>query len=224
MGQCTLAPAGSNYTFLTRLELDGQRCRVVYKPREGEAPLWDFPDGTLYRREYAAYLLSLALGWEFVPPTVIRDGAHGVGSVQLFIQPEPGSNYFSVRQTHTADVRRMAVFDFLANNADRKAGHCFLGTDGHVWGIDHGLTFHHLPKLRTVIWDFAGEPIPEPLLRDVAKLCETLARPGSDLERDLRGLLAPEEVEALAKRMEEALATPRFPVPRGYRDVPWPWV
>ena len=223
MGPCLLTPSGSNYTFMTSLSLDGKRCRAVYKPRQGEAPLWDFPDGTLYKREYAAYVLGQALRWNFVPGTIIRDGEYGVGSVQLFIPPEPGSSYFTVRETHPGDVRRMAIFDLVANNADRKAGHCFKGVDGRIWSIDHGLTFHHAPKLRTVIWDFAQDPIPQDLLEDLEQLASELDRRGPDVAQ-LSALLASREMAGLRERIEVVLEARHFPAPSSHRDVPWPWM
>lgn len=223
MGPCRLTSIGSNYTFISWLVLDGRSCRVVYKPRDGEAPLWDFPDGTLYKREYAAYLLSQVLRWDFVPATVIRQGEHGVGSVQLYIPAEEGSNYFTVRQAYIREVQRIAVFDLIANNADRKGGHCFRGRDGRIWSIDHGLTFHQMPKLRTVIWDFAGDPIPDDLLVDLERLVQELESGGSRVG-ELYELLAPVEAAALRKRVDAVLMMRRFPAPRSYRDVPWPWV
>src|SRR5690606_34583588 len=147
---CELIPWGSNYTFAAALvDQQGGRCLAVYKPRRGEAPLYDFPSGTLFLRERAAYLAARLLGWDFIPPTIIRTGPHGIGSVQLFVEAEENAHYFEFHRQRAAELQSMALFDLLVNNADRKAGHCLLGKDGRVWGIDHGLTFHHLPKLRT---------------------------------------------------------------------------
>ena len=129
--------------------------------------MWDFPDGTLYRRERAAYLLATDLGWEFIPPTIIRDGPYGIGMVQLFIPNDVHANFFTLRDTYADDMRRMALFDAVSNNADRKGGHCLLGNDGRIWGIDHGLTFHESNKLRTVIWDYSEEQIPAALVADL---------------------------------------------------------
>ena len=138
---------------------DGVRGLAVYKPRRGEAPLYDFPDGTLYRREFAAYVVSEAIGWHLVPPTVIRDGPYGVGTAQLFIDAQPKRNYFTLREDRSDDLKPMAAFDVFANNADRKGAHCLLDPEDRIWGIDHGLTFNVDYKLRTVIWDFSGQPV-----------------------------------------------------------------
>ena len=224
MGECHLAPVGSNYTFSTTLS-DGaaQHCQVIYKPRRGEAPLWDFPDGTLYLREHAAYLLSEALGWGFVPPTLIREGEYGIGSVQLFIESDLRANYFTLRETHLQECLRTCAFDLIANNADRKASHCLLGTDGRLWTIDHGITFHSEPKLRTVIWDFVGDPIPEWILKDIRPLLDRFDLPGG-LREQLTAPLMPEEVEALHHRVEALLENPVFPAPGLHRAVPWPLI
>ena len=159
MGNCRLTPDGSNYTFLTTVSKGGEHLKVIYKPRRGEMPLWDFPGGTLYLREYASYLLSEALGWGYVPPTVIRDGEFGEGSVQLYVEYDRREHYFTLRERFIEDMLRVCAFDVVANNADRKATHTLLGNDGGVWLIDHGITFHAQHKLRTVIWDFAGQPV-----------------------------------------------------------------
>ncbi|MEE8303163.1 MAG: SCO1664 family protein, partial [Candidatus Tectomicrobia bacterium] len=142
--ECGLIPWGSNYTFLVSMDVEEPVPLLgIYKPRRGETPLWDFPEGTLYKREYASFLLSEALGWQLVPPTIIRKGPNGIGSVQLFMHhQDEDADYFALRQQHVREVQMMAVFDMIANNTDRKAGHCLRGEDGHIWGIDHGLTFH----------------------------------------------------------------------------------
>src|SRR6266568_4712327 len=169
-----LIPWGSNYTFAALLRAaDGSSCFGVYKPRRGEVPLRDFPNGTLYKREVAAYELARSLEWDMVPPTIVRpEGPHGIGSLQLYVEPDPGpaSQYDRLRETHRCALQRMAIFDLLINNADRKGGHCLLDVRGQVWGIDHGLTFHHVPKLRTVIWDFCGEPFPAEIVQQLATL------------------------------------------------------
>jgi uncharacterized repeat protein (TIGR03843 family) len=147
----------SNYTFLVTMEKGDYCLPAIYKPRRGERPLWDFPDGTLYKREHASYLTSETLGWGLVPPTVARDGSHGVGSVQFYIDHDPNVNYFSFDDTLTPQLARLCLFDVLVNNADRKGGHCLLDANNQLWGIDHGITFNADHKLRTVIWDFAGD-------------------------------------------------------------------
>ena len=163
-------PWASNATFLVEIALDGGTALGVYKPERGERPLWDFPPG-LYKREVAAYHLSEALGWGLVPPTVCRDGPYGEGSVQLFVPADFEQHYFTLREhaEHRDRLERICVFDLLANNADRKGGHCLAGDDGAIYAIDNGLTFHEEMKLRTVIWDFGGEPIPRALLADVKR-------------------------------------------------------
>ncbi|MGH7862885.1 MAG: SCO1664 family protein, partial [Candidatus Dormibacteraceae bacterium] len=151
---------GSNYSFLLVLRRGEEQRLAVYKPRRGEVPLWDFPDGTLYRREYAAFLVSQALGWDFIPPTIIGNGPHGVGSIQLYVDADQETDADKLRETNEAELMRIFLFDVFANNADRKRGHCLRDRGGKLWGIDHGLTFNRDAKLRTVIWDFRGEPIP----------------------------------------------------------------
>lgn len=220
--QCGLIPWGSNYTFLITIDVgQSEPLLGVYKPRRGEAPLWDFPDGTLYKREYAAFLLSEALGWCLVPPTVIRDGPKGIGTVQLYMHHrEEEADYFAVREQHAREVKMMAVFDLIANNSDRKAGHCLQDMDGHIWGIDHGLTFNLYSGLRTVIWDFGGERISKRLLRDIRRVCDELeAQQG--LTCDLQELLAPDEMEGLIQRMRALLTRPSLPDLRSRRSVPW---
>jgi hypothetical protein len=219
---CTLLPTGSNYVFLVRLRHPVEGIGLaVYKPRRGEAPLWDFPDGTLYRRERAAYLVARDLGWDFVPPTIIRDGPYGIGMVQLFIPNDPRANFFTLRDDHAMDMRRMALFDAVCNNADRKGGHCLLGTEGGIWGIDHGLTFHESNKLRTVIWDYSDEPISSALIGDIEGLVDRLDTP-STIREALRELLQPSEIHALRNRIERLLRTRVYPRPGSHRAVPWP--
>ncbi|MDO8751782.1 MAG: SCO1664 family protein [Dehalococcoidia bacterium] len=224
MADYHLVPTGSNYVFYATVSdgAQGQR-RVVYKPQSGEAPLWDFPTGTLYLREYAAYLLSEAMGCDFVPPTVIREGVHGIGSVQLFVESDPAANFFTLRDVHREQMLQLCAFDVIANNADRKASHCLLGREGCIWAIDHGITFHSEPKLRTVIWDFAGDRVPEPALKDLSHLMEQFSEPGG-LGEQLAPLLSASEVEALCRRAQDLLQNGRFPFPGPRRSVPWPLV
>jgi uncharacterized repeat protein (TIGR03843 family) len=223
-----LMPGASNYTFLARLldpgldpaaaEDEPERL-VIYKPRRGEAPLWDFPSGTLCQREAAAFEISRAGGFGFVPPTVLRDGPVGIGSVQTFVHHDFECTAFDLFESHAEALRRIALFDLVANNADRKAGHVFPDGQGKVWAIDHGICFHVEPKLRTVLWDFAGEPIAEP---DRACLrCLGAALQG-DLAPVLEGLLDPAEVETLRRRVTAVLAAEAFPAPGPGRTFPWP--
>ncbi len=215
---------GSNYTFLVVLEASGRTCRAVYKPQEGEQPLWDFPEGSLCLRETAAYIVSQALGWSIVPPTVLREGGeHGFGSFQWYLETDPEAHFFTLRNSHPEAFRRIALFDLLVNNADRKSGHCLLGRNGHIWAIDHGVCFHEQPKLRTVIWDYVGEPIPAALRRDLERLHDQIVR-GSALAGALAPLLSPAEIEALAHRATDLLALGEFPPPGPGRPYPWPLV
>lgn len=219
-----LIPWGSNYTFAALLRTtDGTCCYGVYKPRRGEVPLRDFPSGTLYKREVAAYRLASSLGWDLVPPTIVREeGPHGIGSLQLYVEPQVNAGqYDRLRETHRCELQRMAIFDLLCNNADRKSGHCLLDVRGHMWGIDHGLTFHHVPKLRTVIWDFCGEPFPEDLVQQLAGFRVDSARVAA-LEQLMRPLLSRPEMQALFQRWDRLLANPCFPNLDPYRNVPWP--
>ena len=221
-----LLPRSSNYTFLAKVangQGQGQgQTLAVYKPEAGEAPLWDFPDGTLHRREVAAYLVARALGWPGVPPTVLRDGPEGPGSVQLFVEFDPAQHYFTLLERMPDEFRRVALFDVVVNNADRKAGHTLLSTDGRVFVIDHGVCFHPAPKLRTVIWDFAGEEVPENLMDDLRGLEAKLRE--EPLAGDLARLLAPEEVEAIKRRLARLVRTARFPEPGPDTRYPWPVV
>ena len=222
--ECGLIPWGSNYTFLVTMDVRQSAPLLgVYKPRRGEAPLWDFPDGTLYKREYAAFLLSEALGWQLVPPTVIRDGPKGIGTVQLFIHhQQEDADYFALRDQHAHEMKTMAVFDMIANNTDRKAGHCLRGEGGRIWGIDHGLTFHHQPKLRTVIWDFGDETMPAELLQDIRRVCTDLEARRA-FARELEKYLTSAEIEALITRMRYVMDHPEFPCLQTRRGVPWPF-
>jgi uncharacterized repeat protein (TIGR03843 family) len=213
-------PWSSNATFVVALCFEGASSRAVYKPGRGERELWDFPGG-LYRREVAAYVLSEALGWGIVPETVARaDGPFGPGSYQRFIDADFSQHYFTLveDERHHDALRRIAVFDLLANNTDRKSGHCIVDGDGRIWGIDHGLCFHADPKLRTVIWDFAGDPIDDGLLADVDRLTR-------GLPPELNELLDGSERAALARRAAAVVRGGRFPDPDpGSRPYPWPLV
>ena len=212
-------PGSSNVTLLCELTLDGRRGFAVYKPARGERPLWDFPPG-LFKREIAAWEFSEALGWGLVPRTIRREGPLGEGALQRFIEADFEQHYFTLREddAHHEQLRRICAFDLVTNNADRKSGHCLLAPDGIIYGIDNGLCFHVEPKLRTVIWDFAGETIPDPIVEDLSRLQAT------GLSRKLRRLLPPDEREALLARTRALVAAGRFPADdSGYR-YPWPLV
>ena len=244
-GQLTLhgrvMPA-SNATFVG--EIDGMR--VVYKPIAGERPLWDFPDGTLAGREVAAYLVSEALGWDVVPRTIVRDGPHGPGMVQVWQEPDPAQSpvdlvpaggtpagfrhvfdgvdahdrKVSLVHEDTTALRLMAVFDVLVNNADRKGGHVLPMTDGHRYGVDHGLTFHVDPKLRTVLWGWLGERLREEEQSGVRRV---LAAAGGALGDDLSEHVTTEEIEAFGRRCRALLAADELPSPRDeWPVIPWP--
>ena len=209
-----LAPLGSNYTFVVKIEMDGNESQAIYKPREGEAPLWDFPSGTLYKREYAAFLLSEILGWNIVPFTIIRDGPYGIGSVQEFVDHDPKQNYYTLEDGCADQLRVVACFDLVANSTDRKANHLLMGDSGKIWSIDHGLTFHSDMKVRTVIWDFCSEPIPERLLNSLTQLRERLDSSVEDhpsLLKELVNLLPSEEVRALKRRLDWVLEERIYP-------------
>jgi len=217
-----LLPRSSNYTFLARAGSgagDGEGLLGVYKPRAGETPLWDFAEGTLCGREVAAYVVARALGWPRVPPTVLRDGPDGVGSFQRFVEFDPAEHYFTLREGRDDTYREIALFDAVVNNADRKGGHTLLAKDGGIFVIDHGVCFSTVPKLRTVIWDFAGEPIPPALSAGLGRL---LPRIEGDLRSELSGLLRPVEIDAIADRIRELLAAGCFPEPVSERAYPWP--
>jgi len=212
-------PWSSNATFLVSMCLDGRTGRAVYKPYRGERQLWDFPDG-LFAREVAAFVVSEALGWGLVPETVLRDdGPLGAGSYQRFVEADFEQHYFTLLEEprHHDALRRVAAFDLLANNADRKSGHCLIARE-RVWAIDHGLCFHVEPKLRTVIWDFAGEPVPPALLTDIERVA-------SGAPKELDGLLSPAEQAAVVARAAAVVRIGRYPDPSpGARPFPWPLV
>jgi hypothetical protein len=208
---------GSNHTFLTVLDAgEAGRSLAVYKPARGEYPLYDFPSGTLYRREIGAWLVDRILGWRVVPPTIERDGQYGPGSLQIFIESPDEA------EIEIPDLRRMAVLDAVLNNADRKADHCLPALDGRLWGIDHGLTFHTQPKLRTVLWHFAGSTLAKDERADLRKLHDTLCH-GKGWESGLlRELISASEWRALVYRVERLVESGRMPNPR-YKPVPYRW-
>jgi uncharacterized repeat protein (TIGR03843 family) len=215
-----ILPRASNYTFLAEISEGEHTSLAVYKPRDGETPLWDFPDGTLHRREVAAYELSRALGWPNVPVTVLRDGPHGPGSIQRFVDADLSEHYFTLRERDEEPFRAVALFDVVANNADRKSGHCLLDAGGEIWLIDHGTCFSAEPKLRTVIWEFAGEPVPPGRLADLRRVARELR--SGPLASTMTSLLTRGEVEATARRAEALVHAGRFPDPGAGRPYPWP--
>ncbi|MEW6716925.1 MAG: SCO1664 family protein [Chloroflexota bacterium] len=216
---------GSNYTFLIQVNHNGQSFLAVYKPSLGERPLWDFPAHSLTKREVAAYLVSQALGWHLIPPTVYRlEAPHGPGSLQQFIQHDPQYHYFNFRPEHLLRLRPVALLDVLINNADRKGSHLILDPQDNLWAIDHGVCFHEDDKLRTVIWDFAGEPIPEEMMDDINSLCEQLERKSSLLAA-LSDYLTPREISAILSRSKKLTETRQFPYPPSDRRAfPYPLI
>jgi uncharacterized repeat protein (TIGR03843 family) len=247
--QGRIMPA-SNATFYATATLSGTTLECVYKPVAGERPLWDFPDGTLAQREVAAYVVSEALGWNVVPPTVLRgDAPAGSGMVQAWREPDPRQDpvdlvphgalpegYLHVLDAYDGDdrpislvhedsaaLRRMAVFDVVVNNADRKGGHVLPMTDGHRFGVDHGVAFHVDDKLRTVLWGWAREPVAAEDAEDIRSLTTRLSASGSELATALSGLLTRQELVATTVRCERLLRRGVMPLPSGGRpSIPWP--
>ncbi|HEX2994341.1 MAG TPA: SCO1664 family protein [Anaerolineales bacterium] len=213
---------GSNYAALVTVSDGDLKRTAVYKPQRGERPLWDFPDGTLCMREVMAYVISQATGWGLVPPTVLRDGPHGLGSLQLFIEHDPDVNYFSLDDSFVDQLRCYVLFDYVINNADRKGGHLLLDDKGKLWGIDHGLTFHSMPKLRTVIWEFAGQKVDAALLAPIQKMYERLLCADDDLRASIEKLLSAVEVTALIRRIKQLLDCQTYPTPGPGPNHPWP--
>ena len=215
-------PWSSNGTFLVEVcgAEGAEPVRAVYKPLRGERPLWDYPRG-LYRREVAAYALSEWLGWGLVPETVERDGPLGPGSLQRFVDADFAEHYFTLveRPEHHEALRRICAFDLLANSGDRKSGHCLIDGDGRIWAIDNGLSFHPHPKLRTVIWDFEGQPLPDACMESVRRLALAASPP-----EPLVPLLTAGELAALAGRAAAIVRDPFFPSARSARAFPWPLV
>ena len=224
---------GSNYTFLAEARHLDRELLAVYKPTRGEQPLWDFPTASLARREVAAYLVSEALGWRLVPPTVYRrKGPLGAGSLQLFIEHDPEYHYFTFKGEDRQRLRPTVVFDLLINNGDRKGSHVLCDADDHLWLIDHGVCFHVEYKLRTVIWDFIGEPIPQELCADIAQFIRKVGplKPAegaelSELAAALLRNISSGELRALLRRAEALLSSGVFPEPEpNHRPFPWPQI
>jgi hypothetical protein len=220
-----LIPWSSNATLLVTVRDEELSTLAIYKPQGGERPLWDFAYGTLGMREVASYLVSDALGWGMIPPTVLRQGPHGLGSVQFFIHAQDGAHYFTIQDDpdYAGDLMRLAAFDLIANNADRKSGHCLIDHEGRLWAIDNALTFHNEPKLRTVIWDFAAQPLPDGVLADLQAL-QGIMDKGAQLTQALAHLLSGDEVEAFRHRLRHLIKAAHFPEPGPGRVVPWPLV
>ena len=216
-------PWSSNATYLVKLGGDGREMLAIYKPQRGERPLWDFPRGTLCHREVAAYEVSQILGWRIVPETVLRDGPGGIGMVQRFVEHDPEDHYFTLLEEHGDEFRRMAAFDIVINNTDRKGGHCLRAADGRVFGIDHGVSFHAQWKVRTVIWDFGGERVPASVGADLDALLD--GETSEELDERLRPLLDRFERDAMRGRAEHLLRAGVFPEPDpNYHCYPWPMV
>jgi uncharacterized repeat protein (TIGR03843 family) len=212
-------PYSSNATFLVDLILDDDQGKAIYKPLRGERPLWDFPSG-LYRREVAAYELALHMGLDVVPPTIEREGEFGVGSFQWFVDARFEEHYFTLFEARPDlhdQFRAIALFDIVANNTDRKGGHCLIDDDDHVWAIDNGLCFSADFKLRTVIWEFGGEPIPDHLLPALDRVVDGLPESVTDLLDD-------DEIEAVGRRAEMLRSGGGFPVDSTGHRYPWPLV
>lgn len=214
---------GSNFTFLAEVKHKGQTLKAVYKPTQGEKPLWDFPSASLAGREVAAFLVSEALGWGFVPPTVLRkDGPAGIGSLQLFIEHEPEYHYFNFSNEDRQRLHTVAAFDILVNNTDRKGSHVLVDERSRFWLIDHGICFHTNPKLRTVIWDFAGQALSDEVNEDLHAFRSKL-EPDSILLKQLSNYLNEREIRAFITRTDNLIAQNRYPTPTNdYRSYPWP--
>jgi len=213
---------GSNYSFLVSLCHNGNEMKAIYKPRKGEMPLWDFPPESLADREVAAFIVSEALGWNLVPPTVIRrKAAFGKGSLQVFIEHNPEENYFTFSDELHQRLKPTVVFDLVINNADRKGSHILLDENREIRLIDHGLCFHIDHKLRTVIWDFAGQAIPGELLTDLESLKRGLGEEQL-LFNDLKKHLKVSEIRAISRRINAIISNPVFPEPDPKRS-PYPW-
>lgn len=220
-----LLPYSSNHSFLVVVSEDELTLPAVYKPQRGENPLWDFEWGTLCKREAAAYVICRALNWQLVPPTVLREGTRGVGSVQFYIDHDAENHYFTIQEDarFAPSLRQLALFDFIINNADRKSGHCLIGTDERLWAIDHGICFHTEYKLRTVIWEFSGEAIEAELIEDVKNLRQQISDPDCAVAQQLCHLLSIDERKAMASRMQQLLRKQSYPAPQPHRrNYPWP--
>ena len=215
---------GSNYTLLGKITHNGISFNVVYKPTAGERPLFDFQQGSLSKREVAAYVVNQSLAWDLIPPTIYRPDnlPMGPGSIQQFIEHNPEHHFFSFSEAEIQKLRPVALFDILINNADRKGGHILFDEDNHIWIIDHGICFHSQPKLRTVIWNFIGEKIPEDLMLDVSRLIMSLESK-TDTFHQLSNLLSTNEISSIISRSKNIIDQKTFPPPdQNNRPYPWP--
>ncbi len=230
----SLHPGGSNYVFVARLKppLDASQTEqgapekpllAVYKPAAGERPLRDFPYGSLHNRERAAYLVSEALGWPRLPPVVVRDGPHGPGSMQLYIDHDPAQNFFTMRDACLPLFAPVAAFDVLVHNADRKGGALLKGNDGRIWAIDNALTFNPYARRRTVMFEFSGEPYPSGIDKGIQRLISEMEQ-GKPLREELSELLDDMEMVALLERAEKMLKSGVHPKLDPQVNVPWPYV
>jgi uncharacterized repeat protein (TIGR03843 family) len=210
----------SNTTLYAIARLGVIELGCVYKPVAGERPLWDFPDGTLAGREVGAYLVSEATGWDVVPPTVLRDGPFGPGACQLWIDVDEDVDLVGLLRSDDPGLQRIAIFDAVVNNADRKGGHLLPTPGGHVFGVDHGVCFSTEDKLRTVLWQWRGKPLPA----DALDLLDALrADLSGELGAELRRHLTAREIAATRRRIDRLLRSRRFPEPgEGWPAVPWP--
>ncbi len=219
-----LVPWGSNYTFLVKVKLGDNQIDAIYKPSRGERPLWDFARGTLCLRERAAFLIAEALGWHLVPPTVLRNGPHGWGSLQYYVDHDPDQHYLTFSDEYVRVTQQIALFDVIINNADRKSGHVLLDPTGRLWAIDHGVCFHDDYKLRSVIWEYADQPIPDELVNNLESLNTWLCYDRGSEYEELKQLLEPVELGALQGRLNQLISSKRFPKPGPGRHYPWPLV
>jgi len=210
----------SNATLFSQVSGDGLSAACVYKPVAGERPLWDFPDGTLAGREVAAYAVSEATGWDLVPPTVLRDGPYGPGMCQLWVDVDEEVDLVELARSDHVDLQRLVLLDAVVNNADRKGGHLLPTAAGRVFGVDHGICFAAEPKLRTLLWQWSGEPLSEEAVDCLARLADAF---GAELGRLLGELLTPREVVATRRRLNRLIRTGTYPTPSGdWPPIPWP--
>jgi uncharacterized repeat protein (TIGR03843 family) len=210
----------SNVTLFGTIRRGDVVGECVYKPVAGERPLWDFPDGTLAGREISTFLVSEATGWRVVPPTVLREGPFGPGMVQLWIDGVADVDLPAFVRRDEPALRRMAVLDAVVNNADRKGGHIIPMPDGHAYGVDHGICFSVDPKLRTLLWRWAGKPLTAEALEVLERLGNALR---GELGEELHEHLTRREVRATQQRVAELLRTGRHPEPNGeWPALPWP--